>query len=88
MLKKLVRIGNVRVVGRTAYRTASVKDVIHQCSREEVSFLEDKLSDKDNHVVIIFQVLYGSIGWERGTYYAFLTDSHCNIGTEIVYEEF
>lgn len=88
MLEKLVKIGHARVVGRTSYRTASVKDIVLTCSREEISFLEDMLTDKDNHVVIIFQILHRLVGWERGTYYAFVFDSNCNIGKEIVYEEF
>lgn len=87
-LKSLVKRGNVRVIGRTSYRTARVNDVIMECDRHDVSFLEDLILDKDNHVVVIFQVLWGENGWTQGLYYAFLYDMYCLIGKEIVMGDF
>jgi hypothetical protein len=87
-LESLWNRGCVHVVGRTAYRTARATDHFLKCDRSAFRFLEDRIQNKDNHCVVIFQVLYGDNGWPRGTYYAFLTDSYCLIGKGIEYKEF
>lgn len=87
-LKSAYKRGHLHIIGRTAYRTAIVKEQIGECDRDDFKFIEDLLPSKDNHVVVIFQVLYGDIEWDAGTYYAFLHDRWCIIGKEIVYEEF
>lgn len=75
------------LIGRTSYRTALVRDIVFECNRDDVQFIENELSSKDNHVVIIFQILYQENGWVAGTYYAFVSDDRCLIGREIDYKE-
>jgi len=94
MTKELVQLlslfnrGHIHVVGRSFYRTARVKDPILTCGRDEVGFLENQLKNKDNHVVLIFQVLWGENGWVDGVYYALLGDLACIIGKTIEWKEF
>jgi len=61
-----------------------VDDVVIECKRDEIATLENTLSHKDNHVVLIFQVLYDTKDWKAGMYYAFLFDHYCIIGKQIV----
>lgn len=81
--------GKIHVVGRTAYRTARINNMIGECCRDDFSFIEDRLPNKDNHVVVIFQVLQKiSDLWMPGIYYAFLTDFYCLIGRELFVQDF
>lgn len=81
--------GAVRVVGRTSYRTASVRNKFTEGSREKFRFMENDLDTKDNHVVLIFQVIYaGTRMWPEGTYFALLTDQKCIIGYNAEFESF
>jgi hypothetical protein len=86
-LETLYNRGCVHVVGRTAYRSAHVSDIIAECERDDVAFIENRLSNKDNHVVIIVQVRWGENGWPEGTYYVFLSDLICLMGKQIIYKE-
>lgn len=75
-LRLLFDMGRVHVIGRTAYRKGGVMAPFMECSRDTVDFLENRLTSKDNHVVLFFQILdnHDKI-WNEGIHYILLGDS-------------
>lgn len=82
-LESLFNRGVIHIVGITSYRSARAKDVFLTTDRANVSFLENRIKTKDNHVVLIFQVLWGENGWPTGTYYIHLHDLWAQVGKDI-----
>jgi len=88
-LRLLDAQGSIHVIGRTYTRTADIKDIIGECKREEVAFLEESISYKDNHTVMIFQVIQPTFmkSWPEKVYYVLLADQRAIFGKDVTYGE-
>lgn len=82
-LVDLFQIGRLAVVGKTPYRFARATDIVLNCDREMMAYVENRVMIKDNHYVVVFCVIDGSGPWERGFYYAYFTDDRCLIGRSV-----
>lgn len=88
-LKRIFDSGHGWVVGRFCYRSMSIGKAFMECDRADIAFLENRLKTKDNHVVMVFQIMYDSYeDWPSGVYYVLLGDLWALFSRELVEKEF